>query len=381
MYSTNVVFKYVCYLYLVQAFIFGPCSFAWAAKSLSPEAALDVIKSLEKRIRNASWNVEISAGTLSDPKDYSSFVREPGLQSSKGKVIFENIRGRYRYDSEVVTAWIQGKAAFGAAIESFAFNGTAAQKFDRSAPGDKLPKNDSPALGTVKEGNFAEFMKECGPESGIGYFPPFFYNIRFSEYVRRAIAEKTLVSIQEDDNGVWLITLRDQEYTGKVIMEYHPLKGGVFSSVQWIGGSGGTVWRKVDYDLYKLNEDVWLPKACHMVFPLDRKESRLEFTDVHVNFSVEESVFQIDFPVGTRVTNYIEQKTYTVGSGIEDDQAKVRAFMLENGLYVPEEQLITWKTIVFSIAAGVLVIAFGFLLFLRRKKIQGKRGHSEFLVD
>src|SRR5205085_1826042 len=42
--------------------------------------------------------------------------------------------------------------------------------------------------------------------------------------------------------------------------------------------------------------------------------------------------FRIEFPTGTKVTDYIERKIYTVGVPAQDEQAAIQAFLREEGL-------------------------------------------------
>lgn len=363
------------------------------------DQALNVIRIHESnfitRVKNAQWSIKYIDGiipNLENPSEIIDKKRDPKLfHNNIAYFIPEN--DFYRVDSKFVTRWIKGADDYLAGTINLSYDGKSERRFDRAQAGTQLPTPNSPVfgLGIIRHGNRVRFLDKEGSASGISYFPPNHFNRRFSEFLEERLAEKSPVNISSQADGTWLIStapfqpaLRGND---DFQIRYDPRRGLVLGA-DWIGKTSlrtkwaGKVWKKHFVDWRDLGQGIWVPASFTQSNLIDAMGSRWEYTNLKINQPIDEAVFRITFPVGTRLTDEIEKKEYTVSKGVIDEQEAIRSFM--RGEKIREEfnkkkEKPWWQnTWLFGSLGGICFLVI--LVFFWRRIRLGSAGVATLLI-
>ncbi|GEM_PF-3992862 len=351
-----------------------------AAKNIPVDQALPIIEALQNRIRVAQWTAEGIDGRIRDFNDLDSIEnpQRDGNHYAKWKVTFEPQSGRYRVDYEYVSGWSGGSAPHIAGVMSYSMDGLTERKYHRSLPGMKVP---SPKEGyqdaQVVHPRANAFINDRGFQTGMGYFPPYFANRRLSEFLRERVKQKKPLTIEEDERGQWQIETTPPEAifeaASRFRINYDPGRGIVLDA-EWIGkpdapnlDAAGKVWQREVLKWTKADGNLWVPQAFYRVNLLDRGASRINYRDMRVNPKLDDLVFRVNFPPGTKVMDEVAKKIYQVGTGVVDEQAAIKEFMewekLRDSQASAGRGYLLW-----TILGGGLVLIVAVFVFFRRKR-------------
>ncbi len=333
----------------------GPVAFAllWIAlpwpfarargeeKVVSPDQAIAVIEQLGARIERAQWTYTCFNGRLTDPLDRNTATFKTDAPY-KSTIILEVLSGRYRHDEVGVLRWLDGPAPYIGCRHQYAFDGQRQLEYVLEKPGTEVPKpGDATGRGTISGEHRDEFLKKCGgSSSGVSYFPPNFNEKKLSDLLRGRIERKSPLRIAEDAKGQWTITTDQQHRLEGVLLQifYDPTRGIVTGArlADDEMGKPGKVWSEWYFDHVRTDNDFWVPRQVDCVNLHDRTIYRGLYSDVKVNQPVEDSVFTFTFPLGTQVTDDLEQKRYLVGEGAVNDEKATLAYAQLHGLRMTE---------------------------------------------
>jgi hypothetical protein len=352
------------------------------------DQALGVVEALEEKIDVLSWKVKLQTGWLKDPTDLSS-ISEMKPSFTTSEVVFEPSGKRYHVSVQEVSRWIDGAAPFFSEVFERSFDNKEFREWLRYKHGKELPKaEDSLTSGMLSDDVINTEIRQTfyssvqGRMAGIGYVAPFYWlksdlPKKISEYLQEWKKEDRLRSIEEQDDGSWIISV-DVDINPKIDfllkVWYDPTKGGIVTKAIWYGVSGPNIgllenWR-LEIKHKKTPEGFWVPRSAYWVYPLEKRPdfTRLNFKDVKVNPPVDEETFRLTFPNGTRVDDYIHKKLYFVGE-IKDEQKSIQAFRIRHQLTGNTPKIYgvsLWR--IFSIGLGAFLLIVALYLFIRQRK-------------
>jgi hypothetical protein len=187
------------------------------------------------------------------------------------------------------------------------------------------------------------------------------------ERIRQERGHGRKVRITEPEPEIWRVEFLNwgmrNDDGGQIIEVDYDHNRGVITQAVWRHRTVPTAWKRIDFELQKLGSDIWVPKMVQDVQLLDKPKivSRLYYTNVKINEPIDERVYQLEFPAGSQVVDYVEKKAYTVGQTPKDEQEMIKAFVRLHGLTVPPTPL--WKRAlwwgvpgVFALSAGVFAV-------------------------
>ena len=101
-------------------------------------------------------------------------------------------------------------------------------------------------------------------------------------------------------------------------------------------------------------------------------EVEIQFENFEINPPVDASVFQLEFPEGVHVEDYVDKKYYKVDDPMDEEKA-VYEFMQRHGftgnITLPKRQMVLWQYILMGIGIVMILIAlYGMLM----KRIKGQ---------
>lgn len=348
-----------------------------ADEAVSSEQALKIIESIERRIESWQCRIYYSWGTydsLSNPRYFTPTDPKIGLIKN-GIVVYEPWTGRYRFEYQATTTWQQGQSPFLSEKKVFTYNGETEQRLSWSKPGTEMPGPTDIHTGEIRPDKSQDFILTAeGQFAGIGWFPPLFMQKRLSELLREANGNTSLI-IKQNKNGVWQIdaTLSYRGKKPKVRFDYNPHRGGAITDATFFMDDGIKPWQRCKFELQEIKSDLAVPKILDILMlpeeiNKEKKGVRITYTDLKVNEKIENSVFNIEFPPGTRVVDYQSRKSYVTGD-VESERSAIQRFVKEESIYIaahPENRL--WWIIGSSLGVVLLILS----LWLFRRKVAQK---------
>ena len=343
--------------------------------------ALTVIKSFEnaqiEKIKNAQWSIRITEGDIPKNGEIDDLI--PKIKNKnhfyENKVVFEPLSKRYRVDEEGVTKWIDGDGDNFAYVQQFSFDGATERSFRRGQGGIIIPKENLPANGLIRKEKGNDFLEGNGQINGIAYFPPFHFGMLFSDFIQNKINQKQKVEIT-NNGGIWIILTTPQQASLASDSDFriaYDTKSGLVLWAEWVGKQSlepnlaGKVWKRHLVKWKQIVPDTWVPERYTQCNLINGTGTRFDFMEISINKNLKDEVFRISFPIGTRLRDEIEKKSYVVSNGIVDEQEAIRQFMAEQAIYDTQnsgKNFNYWWIVLASCLIGIICLG----LFFKRKK-------------
>lgn len=269
-------------------------------------------------------------------------------QRFEGHVLWQPSTNRFHFSASFVQKWIGGAADYLAEREQIGFDGEAFWHVETARPGTELPQEDfteirdpsvdwepSATIGTAVPA--AGRIEHLAAENGFIFRPGYMsfpYGREwgksvdiagfFTELVRRG---KTL-TVQEDADLVHVsfpVQAKDQpERTGTMRLTFNMAQLGAIERITYFGdGPGGKQFRNADYSIRnaEVSPGVWFPQEIIWGDWMNMDRIRVEISDLQIVKSCRTADFQVDFPVGTNITDHRNQ-TFSVASKDMWDEAR-----------------------------------------------------------
>jgi hypothetical protein len=336
------------------------------------QEALRLIEQSDRSWARTRWEMRSRHGKVASLENLESFV--PDCTWERAETVFEPVSGRLRMHAEGTARWVNGPAPFGTSREAFAFDGEVLRKWDVIRPGLELPEEGRKGVGEIGRDS-ARARSAATWSSGLAYFPPYFEGCPLAESLRRVHEAGRPLYVYRQPDGTWKIRCFDftddkpgRPDTDQIVMTYDPARNGIVTSATWYMADKHKrpgEWKRMLVDLQQLSDGTWAPRRVRFVNTLSLDMVEKTFTGVVRNPPVTDATFRIDFPRGIRVTDHIHKKIYMVGSGLENDQRAVQAFIAEHRLqpFAPSRRAV-WPWLL--AALGILVAAALLVMRLRR---------------
>jgi len=321
-------------------------------KQLPIEQALPILEALENRIQSVRWDVEVAKANLINPEDPKS-VKDWTDYSTKGSVLFDPQLQRHRAEFESITKWTNGAAHNAGTRKAMAFDGDVYRRWHQLERSKQLPSDDAHRRGSISKSETergmadGQFMQVWGPGPlGIAYMPPYFWTEftpaePVSKLLRRQTesGKPTTIDVQNDDT--WIIHTIVPYRSGRlcsVSIMYDPSKG-LVTGAEWRNAepADSVVWKKLEITLREVQKGFWVPTEAREIYKTltPATLTRITYSNVEVNPPVTAASFRIEFPPGTELRDFINNKQYTVGYPDKDQAKAVRSFMDRNAITGP----------------------------------------------
>lgn len=325
---------------------------------MSSRDALQIIKSCEKNISVLKWKtksqiVSVSNFIETDPK-------KPSQKQLKmdAEVLFDL---KTKYFKVHLRGGQIGILKDGSEIEyvretSVAYNGTSYTAWKKDTPqivNKSLYQgcsgeisNNLDESGILNHFLISEEFTMVGLRTGVPcLFQPFLIesDIKlFSEYLSEWENTKKIINIFRQEDGSIIIYAKIHSepmshYVTKVI--YSPEKNGIITEYTTLLSysreeGDGKIYAQFITECMQNNNGVWVPSRISLDLPFWGKngiKNELLYDEFECLPKVLKNEFQVTFPDGTEVEDYIAKKFYKVGDSIDEDSA-IDEFMQRHGL-------------------------------------------------
>ncbi|MEZ6121806.1 MAG: cysteine peptidase family C39 domain-containing protein [Planctomycetaceae bacterium] len=307
-----------------------------------------------------------------------------------GAARWDHATGRFWIKSAVVDQWAQGKVEYIGFRDEIGFDGEVFWSVETTRPGSELPLTDftgdrDPEADWLPEGLIDSKAPEGGRlealivASGYAFRPgymafpegsPLHESVSIVGFLRELKQRGVDLKVERtEDEIVVRYDMPDSSdasvVRGWAILRFDMQKLGALTQVSFEGASPAGRIRVADfYVTYaKLSTGVWFPEEVIWGNWLNTRVDQIKITDSKIQDNVKREAFQVNFPVGTRVTDHRAKLTYVASPGMVDEDRAVREFAaLHLGDFEPLRKLTDsprrspWRTVV-SVGTILLMIA------------------------
>lgn len=380
--------------------------------ALSVDEVIAALEAAEDRSARFVFAFEFNSMKLADPADPAS-VTETLPTYVRGTVYYDVATGRYLFESESVSKWVDGAAPYIAERNGWSYDGRVYRHWHRTRHGQTLPSIDEPAdvdggqvgplVGEITTAeDAAGFVRALTRQSGLSNFPPFvdvldtlgggeqFALTTLSEELQARQVEGQTIHVEEEPAGTWRIAVpaRDAPKKEEIRLWVDPARGCVVTRIEWVElnvpahvvakWTGKTPpgnlpselpYRRLQIVLHEAESGRWVPKELNLVEVLSKHCRRIRLTDIELNPALTDEDFRVRFPVGTQVDDFIEEKSYRVSAGPVAEAEAVREFILRHKVPpVSRPPLAPSQSWLWVIAANVLAVGGIVLVVLWRRR-------------
>ena len=392
---------------LWQAAVMGVLGTAWGTRccaaevqgrAIEPLEAAKILDALYSGIAGYRWKYRLEFLKAANPKalDIAGLRAAPdGPEFGAGSVTIDIRTMRYAAEYQSVRRWSGGAAKYLSERGGASFDGKTYRKWYRTRHGTTVPSLDphlfetdksdpakvilGPLTGWVETTeSFERFLRVMAGEMGLRYLPPFssVYGDGelepFPQRLRKWVKQGVQVRVTQRSDGQWEFVYPDlnmSDFGYRTVLD--PKRGGVFTLEECFAAElpGAPVNFRTLVRVAS-SQGVWYPEEVVWVNTLDGTSYRLVLSDVQVNPDFAGESFQAVFPVGTVVDDAILRKTYTVGSGAQNDANAVRLFMQRHGLgpFGPSDATGRFTLLRVTLSVGSLLVFAGCAIWLWRRR-------------
>jgi hypothetical protein len=380
--------KYL-FCFFIILFIEGWIHSIVISQEIPFKQAIMVIQSAEKSLKSAKWECKIKF-QLRIPRDKSldpideSILVDNELYAEYS-VLYDCQKKIYIADGKSRLQWSEGSHPRLSNTFGFAYNGKEYFSWQRTKAGDQLPDENEYTIGSISKDmdqvqNVTSFFNTNGAYMGFGTgFPgqlviqeENFYGSRFLSSVLTEWQSKGFpISIQKLSDK-WLIEAKIVlPTTVERIIRIHLLpKSGIVVFFSRISQFQGKEYeeKRVEVTVIENEDKQVVPHIIRIIRPLDYLMDIYSFSSVKLNPSVQKENFQLLFPKGTYVEDFVAKKFYKVGDIIDEDKA-ISDFMTRHGLTgnVPHKSTHGNIVRIILITLGSLMILASIILYIIKK--------------
>ena len=309
------------------------------------DKAIGLFSAMEQQYEVLEWTIKSARWQLKNPRDTSSVVKKLYGDFWTGEVRFDPHARRYLTKEQGVRPWIKSE---GASIDSMAinesrgFDGGAYRHFSQEGEGKTLEAAmRSPKSGQIlsAESIDEEYINTHAGAMAFGFMPPYIFHydlppMAMSKLLPLRQKKGDTVVVTEDEKGVLRVTFewtKSGEPAATMFSgSFDTNRGG--TCVEWSVSGGdtlGTIWQRCEFDNIEVSQGLWAPREVRVVSPMEMPPymDKLTLSDVRINPELSPDAFIVEFPTGTYVDDYIENRSYTVTGGAIDEQAAVKDFL------------------------------------------------------
>jgi hypothetical protein len=317
---------------VVVCALFAPV--ARAGDPVPLDQAIPVVESFERRLVTVQYEIESVRFRYTPPFDRGKIVHAPDGPGCfyRNSVVLDLPTGRYRCNAQLATQWADGLAPYATGHSQYSFDGQTQRQYFVTRPGVDLPRFDAPDLpknGRIDRENRDGPFNTFAVSWGVGYFPPFVTSpLKLSEILSQPATGKTATTVTSTGPNQWRVRAAHPSEQNTVLTIDYDTRQGAVTSSELAFEDSGTVYSRAFYDLTEIKTGVWVPRTVDMIsIGGSPNGTRRIYRNIKINDPiVDDTVFRIKFPPGTRVEDRIEQKFYKVGSGAESEQTEIREF-------------------------------------------------------
>jgi hypothetical protein len=294
---------------------------------------------------------------------------------------------RYHIHGKTCNVWINGTAPFVSTEMSFSYDGKKYRHWQNSQAGTEMPTNLYYSEGWISCNlsdigqDVSMFVTSNGASQGAGTgIPGFITSHTYDYYGARKISEifqqwekeKRVVHINKipDSKNVEIEVRVDRiQGTNDFFLKflYDPETNTVEHAELFSKFNGAQhVMTIYDVDFQTDESGNKFPKSVKEIHPLDNKVTITSYSSFNINPALLKDTFQLHFPDGVKVDDYITKQIYRVGDRVDEDKAR-KDFIHFHGLAdnVPV-RITTVCSILMTI--GGLIILVGAILYIRKRR-------------
>jgi hypothetical protein len=366
-----------------------------AEQPIPLEQAISRIEAGAPRVQSYVWHFHYSRHKLADSRDPTS-IANTLPDYFDGAFFYDITSGRYVLEFERVSEWGGGVTPYIAERSGWSFDGQAFRRWQRQRHGTELPPIESaalldigapdpsvgPMIATITtaqdaQGEFSAYA--IG--SGLAYFPPFGFLYldedrrvlwTLPQLLRRHRDSGNEISVTELSDRTWQIERpSDGIAGGRERFFFDPERGFVMTGAEMRDQTA--VYRRIVSRIEQVADHLWVPVEItdYNVFSADADRTLVD--DLKVNSQLTPEELQLRFPLGTQVDDFVNERFYVVGAGVEDRVQMAQDFVQRHGERRPaiHDRAISSRTWTVFIAAAtcVLLIALAYVLRRLRSKV------------
>ena len=307
------------------------------------DKAIETLAALESTYEGYRWQFRRTFHKSANPTALNAAELEfgdPLPWYRAGSVSFDLVNRYYRAEYDMVNRWSGGAADYIAKRGGVSFDGTSYRDWERSAHGTELPPLDAaptieangeslpvgPLLGVISDtikGEDTFTVRSAG--WGRAYLPPYWPTYdsieRPFQPLSEILAERRdrgdSIQVQATSEGVWIVQMPHHNVEGFIRLWVDPRQGGVVTKAEWLNGEPPRVWQRAFVRLRAVCDGISIPEEIHHVNTIDGTAYRTKISNLVLNPAFTPEEFQVRFPEGTMVDDFIAGVAYVVGSDPE----------------------------------------------------------------
>jgi len=346
--------------------------------------AVSLISVAEGRVRNISFKSRMATIKASVERDPAT-VEVSSPESAVSRVQWDFATGRYNVSIESIQRAIiagdkeRSAPLFYGSRNEFAKNSQFMQFWSQGVVGESpVVPGDSAAIDqSGRQGVVAPAADECrriqnagfvaihGMQVGVNWLPQLAWS-RFSppEKLSRILLEPLgagdQTSVETSEDGFWRIHIRRRSAPTPYdwTIEYDPLRcRPIRSSWSVLTQIAPEVMAESTRVYFEYSDAMGACPKRVVLMELNGvpRGYQWEYDLLGYNEDVDDADFQVTFPAGIEVTDYVRQSNYIVGVSAEEDEAAVERFLEREGLLRGDNVVPEPKRTGFLVAVNVAV--------------------------
>jgi hypothetical protein len=322
---------------------------------------IKVVKSCEKKVGILKWKFESqmrvapSSVTIGVPRDDTL----PSSLKRISEVLFDPYSKRYKIHltGEEIGVLPDKTSILYNHETVIAYNGSAYSAWKKNTPKNKDRNRiydgyEGEIINDLSDGRLVKFFITDGGFAMSGFrtgvpciFQPLLIEAEaklFSEYISDWQKENRIIGLYRQNDGTIIIYAKIYDdpishYITKVV--YSPEKNGIITDysilLSYSKESGdGKLYAQFVTKCKQNDKGIWVPSEISMSLPFfgpNGVNNEFIYRDFEIISRVPASEFQITFPDGTKIEDYVSKKSYKVGSIVDEDK-KIDDFIQRHGL-------------------------------------------------
>src|SRR5262245_42414190 len=334
---------------IVLLVLIGDCvrSLGQTGQPVQPNTVLSSVRETDARYLTVQYVLDYREYICDDPDTRSNLMPTPPDVPlfQRTRVLIEPQSGRFRINRDYASVWSSGLEPFACGHVESAFDGQFYRTWDYSRGGTELPDPKDRRLtrhGVLDKEtkNLLTNLSKYG--AGLENVPPYTRFARLITVLEEAIQEKNfrIVSATPEEWCLRLPDPADPSHENVMTIWYDPVRGLVnrYEINRKENGKESSII-KLFIDYKQVRPEIWFPTQADMVVPSLKQVLRYRYSDVKVNEPIKDpSIFKLVFPPGTRLRDNVEQMSYVIGEGSDQERLQVRQFTEREKLQLAESR-------------------------------------------
>ena len=350
---------------------------------------MQISKNRAKHASPLNWKCLRKDGFYTDEKQLSFVTLDSQGQIAEYEVLLDPVSSKYKVRENVTAKWIDGANDHVSFSMQHAFDGGEYQSWKREQPGKKMLSDQAVGEGQISNdlsnldvqaksfsttGGFMVGIQHGIPGFIITHTYSHFGAERISEVFERWEKEKRVDSIKSVGDKFEITAMVEvlqgsTDFFLRVV--YDPASNTIENGVVFSRFQGREhVMTIYEVDFRTNEQGIRVPETSKIIMPLDKRAIIVSYESFRFEENLPKESFQVDFPDGIFVEDYLTKKYYKTGDLFDEDKA-IGEFIQRFGFdgNIPVQRMTLWRWLFMGIGTIMILIA---LYCMLMKRIKGQ---------